>query len=180
MVTVYLDEMIKLRKATINDLPVLRYWDTQEHVIQSDPNDDWNWETELLHEPEWREQLMAEINGKPVGFIQIIDPAAEETHYWGDIGPGKRAVDIWIGEKENLGKGYGSEMMKMALARCFMDTRVEEVLVDPLISNSEAIRFYIRMGFRFKERRHFGEDDCGVYVIKRDEWLQTIGNYKES
>ncbi len=104
--------MIHLRKANINDLPILEYWDTLEHVIESDPNDDWNWEIELQRDPEWREQLIAEIGGKPIGFIQIIDPAEEETYYWGGIGPNKRAIDIWIGNAKDLGKGYGTEMMR--------------------------------------------------------------------
>jgi hypothetical protein len=46
---------ITLRPATIADLPTLEYWDTQEHTIHSDPNDDWNWAEELRRFPEWRE-----------------------------------------------------------------------------------------------------------------------------
>jgi len=77
--------MIHLRKATIDDAALLEYWDTQQHVIDSDPDDDWNWRTELIRDFEWREQLMAELNGKPIGFVQIIDPLLEESHYWGDV-----------------------------------------------------------------------------------------------
>lgn len=164
--------MIQLRKATLNDLPTLLHWDKQEHVIQADPHDDWNWEAELAREPQWREQFIAELNAGPVGFLQIIDPAAEETHYWGDIGPGKRAIDIWIGDRENLGKGYGTEMMKLALERCFSDPAVKEVLVDPLDSNRDAIRFYLKTGFRFLERRNFNGDDCEVYAISREKWVE--------
>jgi aminoglycoside 6'-N-acetyltransferase len=162
--------MITLRKATYTDLNLLKHWDKQEHVIASDPNDDWNWEYELKRDPEWREQLIAEIEGRPVGFIQIIDPALEETHYWGDIGEGKKAIDIWIGEKENLGKGYGTEMMKLALKRCFEDPEVKEVLIDPLESNNKAIRFYKRLGFRFVENKILGGDSCAVYRIKREDF----------
>lgn len=163
--------MIHLRKANINDLPILEYWDSLEHVIESDPNDDWNWKIELHREPEWREQLIAEINGKPIGFIQIIDPAEEETHYWGDIGTNKRAIDIWIGNAEYLGKGYGTEMMRQALDRCFSSQSVHEVLIDPLETNKKAIRFYKKTGFRYVEKRQFGNDECEVYSITRKEWL---------
>ena len=55
------------------------------HVIESDPNDDWQWETELNRAVPWRDQLIAELDGVPIGFVQILDPAAEETHYWGDV-----------------------------------------------------------------------------------------------
>ncbi len=162
--------MLKLRKATLADLPTLRYWDTQVHVFVSDPDDDWDWETELQRDPAWREQLMAELNGKPLGFIQIIDPALEDSHYWGQIGPDKRAIDIWIGEPENLGKGYGTQMMLLALDRCFAQAEVTEVLIDPLESNVRAINFYKKLGFRFVEKRTFDKDECKVYTLSRQDW----------
>ncbi len=158
---------IALRNATIDDLALLRYWDTQPHVMASDPNDDWNWEHELTRNPSWREQLVAELNGRPIGFVQIIDPAREETHYWGDMPDNLRAIDIWIGEEKDLGRGYGSVIMRLALERCFSDPKVESVLIDPLESNIHAIRFYERIGFTFVERRAFGEDTCLVYKYDR-------------
>jgi aminoglycoside 6'-N-acetyltransferase len=162
--------MIQLRPADIADLALLRHWDEQPHVVESDPNDDWEWETELLRHPDWREQLIAELDGRPIGFVQIIDPAREETHYWGDVPDNLRAIDIWIGEAEDTGKGYGSEMMRLALRRCFADPAVEAVLIDPLASNTAAHRFYERLGFRFVERRQFGEDDTFVYRLERADF----------
>ncbi len=159
-----------LRNATILDLATLQHWDNQPHVIASDPNDDWQWEEELRKQPAWRKQLMAELNGRPIGFIQIIDPLLEESHYWGQVGNNLRAIDICIGEKDDLGKGYGSNMMRMALEHCFRDPSVEQVLVDPLKANTSAHRFYERLGFGFIEERKFGEDDCLVYGISRRDW----------
>lgn len=162
--------MITLRNATIDDAVILNVWDEQPHVIESDPNDDWHWEEELLKEHDWREMLIAENDNTPIGFIQIIDPAREETHYWGDIEYGYRAVDIWIGDIENTCKGYGREMMMQTLQRCFSDSSVKAVLIDPLASNTRAIRFYERLGFQFVEDRTFGEDACKVYQITRTVW----------
>lgn len=53
---------IDLRPAKPADVALLRHWDEQPHVIASDPNDDWNWEIELKRTPEWREQLIAQID----------------------------------------------------------------------------------------------------------------------
>lgn len=158
---------MRLRPATLEDLPMLRRWDEQPHVVASDPNDDWNWEVELAHRADWREMLIAERDGRAIGFLQIIDPAFEETHYWGDVPDGLRAIDIWIGESANLGRGYGTQMMRLALARCFAEPKVSAVLIDPLESNVRAHRFYERLGFRFVERRRFGDDDCFVYRLDR-------------
>lgn len=151
-----------------SDLAMLRHWDEQPHAIASDPNDAWNWEIELNRHPEWREQLIAELNGRPIGFIQIIDPAEEDSHYWGDVPANLRAIDIWIGLPEDLGKGYGTVMMNMALGRCFNDKSVEAVLLDPLETNVRAHRFYKRLGFRFIENRKFGDDECSVYRLDRN------------
>lgn len=162
--------MITLRLATLADAPLLRRWDEEPHVVESDPDDEWNWETELAHEPPWREQLMAELDGRPIGFIQIIDPLEEETHYWGDCEPNLRAIDIWIGPADCLGRGHGTNMMRQAIARCFAATGVTAIVIDPLARNERAIRFYQRLGFKPVERRRFNDDDCLVHRLERGDW----------
>jgi aminoglycoside 6'-N-acetyltransferase len=165
---------MNLRPATPADLELLRRWDEQPHVVASDPNDDWGWEAELDRSPAWREQLVAEADGRPIGFVQIIDPAREDSRYWGDVPAGLRAIDLWIGEAADLGKGYGTRMMALALERCFADPSVEAVLVDPLAVNTRAHRFYEQLGFRFVERRCFGADDCLVYRLERSEYGRPL------
>lgn len=169
------DAEIVLRPATLSDLALLREWDEREHVVASDPDSDWEWESELARRPDWREQLIAEVGGVPIGFMQILDPAREDTHYWGDVPGNLRAIDIWIGEAAWLGRGFGTRMMRMALARCFADPRVAAVLIDPLASNTRAHRFYESLGFRFLERRFFGGDDCRVYRLERADFEGARG-----
>lgn len=162
--------MIKFRTATIKDLELLKYWDTKQHVIDSDPDDSWDWEFELNRNPIWREQLIAELDGEPIGMVQIIDPYHEETHYWGEVEKNKRAIDIWIGEEENLSKGYGSLIMKLAINRCFDNPKVNGILIDPLKTNIKARRFYKRLGFKFIEDRNFEGTVCSVYELKKSQY----------
>ena len=162
---------VSFRKATIDDLPLLKYWDTKQHVIDCDPDSDWNWEEELKKDPPWRQQFVAEVQKRPLGFVQIIDAHEEETHYWGDVEPHTMAIDIWIGEEEDLNKGYGSTMMRNALDLCFMNPLVNKVLIDPLKTNTKAHRFYERLGFKFLEERKFGDSDSFVYIMTRDSWI---------
>ncbi|MEO0332068.1 MAG: GNAT family N-acetyltransferase [Bacteroidota bacterium] len=164
---------ITLRTATINDLALLRHWDEQPHVKASDGDEDWNWEYELQRFPEWREQLIAELDSRPIGCIQIINPAEEESHYWGDVEAKLRAIDIWIGEAEDLSKGYGTIMMNLALERCFENEKVTAILIDPLETNHGAIRFYERIGFQFVERRTFEDSQCMVYKMDRKDWMKA-------
>lgn len=162
---------VTLRPATVDDIPLLDAWDTRPHVIAASGNDDLrDWAEEIVHADAWTEHLIAEEDGRPIGVLEIIDPALESTHYWGDVEPGQRAIDIWIGEAADLGRGLGTQMMGQALARCFADPSVNAVLIDPLASNTPARRFYERLGFEVVGPRRFGSDDCMVYRITRRRW----------
>ena len=141
--------MILLRPARLSDLQILEYWDRQPHVIEADPDDDWDWENELKRTPHWRKQLIAELDGNPIGMVQIIDPEKEDSHYWGtDIGPNKRAIDIWIGEISNLNKGYGTIIMRKAINMCFDATDVLQIIIDPLSSNKKSYPLLSTNGFQ--------------------------------
>lgn len=162
--------MICLRRVTPADLDLLRRWDAAPHIIASKGTEDWGREQELVRRPDWCEQLIVEVDGVPIGFIQIIDPVREDSHYWGDGPNGLRAIDIWIGEEAFLGQGLGTEMMRMAIDRCFTDPTVDGILIDPMASNDRARRFYEHLGFRFVQNRRFGDDDCAVYRLERSDW----------
>ena len=162
--------MLRLRPTGLHDLELLRYWDTKQHVIDSDPDDDWNWEVELKRNPTWREQLVAELSERPIGFVQIIDPYYEETSYWGNVEQNKRAIDIWIGEEKDLNQGYGTKIMHLAIELCFSNPSINGILIDPLKTNSKAHRFYKRLGFEFIEERDFNGSPCFVFELKRSTY----------
>lgn len=169
---------VTLRPATTADLPSLVRWNREPHVIAATGDDrsaadqerDWLGEWfPPLHG--WIELLIAEVDGRPVGVMECVDPAEDETHYWGPMPSGLRAIDIWIGDEADLGKGYGHAMMQQMLERCFAAPEVVAVLVDPLVSNTRVHRFYERLGFAELERRTFNEGDhCVVYRLERDAW----------
>lgn len=165
---------MRLRLATPADAQLLRLWDSKPHVAAAGGEPEENhidWEAELPRCVAWREFLIAEEAGRSIGFLQIIDPREEESHYWGACEPNLRAIDIWIGEEADLGRGYGTAMMQQALARCFASPEVVAVLIDPLADNVRAHRFYARFGFRFQEARRFLDcDDCLVFRLDRADW----------
>lgn len=162
--------ILRYRDATVSDAPILRQWDKYDHIIASDPDGEWDWETEIGKIVDWREQWMFLLEDEPLGFVQIIDPEKEESHYWGDIGSGYQAIDIWIGPEKYLGRGYGTQMMKAAVDYCFSKSEVNSVIIDPLVSNVRAIEFYQRLGFRFLENRDFEESRCAIHILNRSDW----------
>jgi aminoglycoside 6'-N-acetyltransferase len=169
---------VRLRPARADDAETLRRWDERPHVRESTGDDDLaDWDEELAGDPSWRDWWMAEEDGRPVGIVQIIDPAAEPTRYWGDIGEGHRAIDIWIGETDALGRGIGTVMMRFALARCFAAPDVHTVVIDPLERNVRARRFYERLGFEPVGPRRFGSDNCIVYRLTRARFLARAAEF---
>lgn len=157
-----------LRKATRADIPLLRYWDQQPQKKEADPNSDWQWETEIGKEASWRQQLIAEVNGRPLGYVEILHCASDPEHYWENAPESWMAIDIWIGEASDLGRGFGTQMMQLALAICFKDPGIDAVVLDPIISNTRARLFYEKTGFQFIEERRFSEDLCAVYKLDRE------------
>jgi len=169
---------LTLRRATLADVPTLERWDREPHVISATTDDttaekafgDHDWRAEIPKQSDVDEYLIAELAGRPIGAMQIIDPHREPTHYWGEIEPDLRAIDIWIGDAADHGKGHGETMMRLAFQRCFADPAVSAIVIDPLASNTRAHRFYQRIGFVPVGRRWFGEDDCLVHRLSREAW----------
>jgi aminoglycoside 6'-N-acetyltransferase len=161
---------VVLRPAVLADAPLLRSWESAPHLAGHLGDDDWQWEQALRAPHASREPFIAESNGRPIGFVEILNPSLDPERYWGDAPAGLRAIDIWIGEPDAVGRGHGSAMMRQALGRCFAAPEVTAVMVDPLAGNIDAHRFYARLGFRPVERRRFGDDDTLVMRLERHEW----------
>lgn len=164
----------RFRPATTDDIPLLRHWDRQPQVREALSDEGWDWDAELADGGDWREMFIVEHAGEPLGFLQVMDPAGDPGAYWGDLAPGHRAIDIWIGDGERLGRGLGSVMMAWAVARCFAAPEVHSVLLDPLASNTRAHRFYYRLGFHKESERQFDEDHCFVLRLTREVWLNSV------
>ena len=170
--------LVRLRPARLDDVPTLQAWDREPHVIACSSDDDAadvafggiDWPEELAAASPVSFHLIAEVDGRPIGAMQVCDPHLEPTHYWGEIEPGLRAMDIWIGPADALSRGYGAQMMTLAINAAFADPEVKAVVIDPLNTNVDAHRFYHRLGFADVGRRMFDEDDCLVMRLDRAAW----------
>ena len=171
--------MITLRQATVADAATLRSWDNDPGVVAAttdDPDETVafggiDWADELGQQSDIQRYYIAELDGRSIGAMQIMDPYLESTHYWGDVAPGLRAIDIWIGAAADRGKGNGREMMRQAIELCFADPAVTGIIIDPLASNRRAHKFYQRMGFTIVGPRIFNdEDECLVHELTRAMW----------
>lgn len=171
--------VITLRPAVAADAGLLARWDGEPHVIAcvtdnpeaSTAFEGADWNAELASQSDVFRYFIAEVDGRPIGAMLDIDPAREPYGYWGDCAADLRALDIWIGESDALGQGFGTAMMTQAIDACFARPEVQAIVIDPLTSNTDAHRFYQRLGFVPEGRRVFnGEDDCLVHRLTRTDW----------
>lgn len=171
-------QRLVLRVGVQSDVPTLDRWDSEPSVIACTTDDpeaeqafqDAVWSDEIAANSDVTCYYIAELDGRPIGAMQVIDPHREPTHYWGEIEPGLRAIDIWIGAPEDRNRGHGAAMMRAAIERCFDDPDVTAIVIDPLNSNTDAHRFYQRLGFRPVGVRRFGDDVCLVHRLERNAW----------
>lgn len=172
-----LSPLVTVRPATAADAPLLAAWDREPHVIACSNDDP---DAEVAFGSDWADEVtnsayeltyvMAEVEGEPIGVMAVCDPHTEPSQYWGEIEPGLRAIDIWIGPAEWLSRGVGTQMMKQMIERCFAEPGVTAIVIDPLNSNQAAHRFYRRLGFRDVGRRMFDTDDCLVMRLEKADW----------
>jgi aminoglycoside 6'-N-acetyltransferase len=164
----YARDVISLRRMRVADLAWLRRWDEDPDVASAiGRGADWyDWPVELARNVPWRELLIVEENGRPVGFLQLIDAVEEETHYWGDVAPGTWALDIWIGAPDDRGRGLGGAAMRLALDRVFGHHDAAWLVIDPYVTNTRAIAFYRHLGFEPVDERRFGDDERRCLVMR--------------
>ena len=149
---------------------MLEAWQREPHVVENAGEDGpFDWQGEVPRAVAWRRIWIGEADGRPVGVVVVIDPHEEETHYWGEVESGLRAIDIWLGDAADLGRGYGGAMMRQAIEGCLAEG-AHAILIDPLMRNVRAQRFYARLGFRPVGPRRFGADDCLVMRLDAEDW----------
>jgi aminoglycoside 6'-N-acetyltransferase len=157
--------MVELRPMRVDDVGLLARWDDDPDVAAAlgGRSADWyDWPVELMRNVPWRELLIAEEDGRPIGFVQLIDASEEESHYWVDAEPGTWAMDIWIGSPGDRGRGLGAQAMQAAVARVFEHPGADTIVIDPKVGNRRAIAFYERLGFEPVGERDFDGDSCLV------------------
>jgi RimJ/RimL family protein N-acetyltransferase len=87
-------------------------------------------------------------------------------------------VGLGIGETEDWGKGYGTDIMNVLLRYAFTELNLKRVTLTVFEYNPRAIRSYEKVGFRHEGRRRLALQREGrrwdeLYMgILREEWLE--------
>lgn len=82
--------------------------------------------------------IVRKSDKKPIGSVYIRD--IDRTHNKGEYG-------IFIGEKEALGKGYGTQAAQLMIDYAFRQERLHKLTLRVLAENGQARRSYEKAGF---------------------------------
>lgn len=169
-------ERIILREYREEDYPYMRSWVNDYEITKYLSNIFMYPHTELDTE----NFLKAMMEGRYRGFV-IAHKETEE--YIGQVDlinidwPNRvGTIGIVIGTKENLGKGYGSEALKLLLEFAFMKLNLNKLELDVRAFNDRAIKCYKKLGFQVEGVLRENFYDNGQYtdtirmgILKR-EW----------
>ncbi len=104
--------------------------------------------TEEMHREWFRTKVMS---GKVEQFVIGLKQSGEEigSQYYKDIDKENKTAEygIYIGREDMLGKGYGSEVMELALEYARSDMGLKEITLRVLESNARARKVYEGRGF---------------------------------
>ena len=87
-------------------LPLARRWLRTPEVRRwwGDPDEQLSLPAEDLDEPRMRMWIVSH-HGRPFAYIQDYDPLSWDLHHFGDLPPGSRGIDQFIGEPGMLDRG---------------------------------------------------------------------------
>lgn len=146
---------ISFKPLTQDHFPLLLRWLETPHVkIWWDANLEWTLE---LISKKYQDYLRARngiyafcisIDDELIGYIQYYDKHdfPREHDYNLDLPESCAAIDWYIGDPDFLGRGLGTEALKIFLNQ-FVLPRFDNVFVDPDTANTKAIRAYEKVGF---------------------------------
>jgi len=114
--------------------------------------------------------FIIELGGKPIGYIQYCDLFAYRNTCEKLKGvftkepKGSFCVDMFIGEEGLLGKGYGTQALRLFCDELLTRLEVKRILIDPAADNERAIRSYEKAGF--KRVRQAFDGVCQVQIME--------------
>ena len=151
---------ITFRKLEKSDFPLLLEW-LNERIVKQwvYPKDDVTIEwiekkySERLLQNSFVKPYIAQIDGNDVCYIQtffqIDEPEYEKYFKEYTADENTMGVDLWIGNKEYIHKGYGKYILSSFLKEIvFSNIKAKRCLIDPDPNNKIAIKAYEKVGFK--------------------------------
>lgn len=132
------------RRATRDDLAMLKKWQSRPHVSEWWGSDEPFDETELA-DPRVARWIVA-FADRPFAYMQDYSVHGWEDHHFADLPNGSRGIDQYIGDPDMVGIGHGSAIIKTRMQVLF-SAGAPVIATDPHPDNHRAIAVYRKLGF---------------------------------
>ena len=134
------------RPMTSADLPLVRRWLAEPHVVQwwGDPSEGYDLVSGDLAETAM-DQFIVSAGSSDFAYLQCYQIGDWHVTF-GPQPEGTRGLDQFIGEADMLGRGHGSAFIRAFIDRLFA-RGVPRMVIDPRPDNPRAIRAYEKAGF---------------------------------
>jgi hypothetical protein len=163
---------VRLVEAVEEDGPLIERWLRREHVRRW-----WGDPDETLHEIAARgdklRQAIIEADGTSVGLVLWGHPPRAELDAAGllDVPETVVDIDIMIGEPDALGRGIGTEALRLVAVTALADPAVPHLIAAASAGNDASLRAFAKAGFRVN--RVFDDPESGpCLLLRRDRLVQ--------
>ena len=126
----------------LNDPEIVKYLSLRNSLVSVYGERDY---IEAFSKVEFNLCIVKKDNDELIGNIGLNDV---------DYKNGTAELGIFIGEQENLGKGYGSEAIKLLTNYAFKELRLHSIYLRTYDINERAQKSYEKCGFKEFGRRH--------------------------
>ena len=171
---------LQFKSLTENDFTQIHQW-FQEPIINHwySRNKSWSLDdiknkyTDRIVGKENIPSFIIWLDDQPIGFIQyyllrenLAEGISDYTNeLFKQFSPQDIAgIDLFIAHTENRGKGYGVKIIHHFLNQ-FLNDHFKAVIVDPEMTNIQAIKCYEKAGF---VKSNFSEDEKHLILIKHN------------
>ena len=154
-------DRIILRPITVEDTEDILRWRNSRHVMEHfiirEPL------TEEMHKKWLREQVAA---GTVEQYVIVVKESGRGigSQYFQHINREEHTAEfgIFIGDKDELGKGYGREVLDLSLKHARDDMKLKSVSLRVIDDNDVAYKLYLSRGFKLKTGHTVMFDHEGV------------------
>lgn len=113
-----------------------------------------------------------DLDGRPVGYAEDGDPAAQPGSWATEegVGAGTRTLALLLGEADAVNRRHGREAIRELTARLFAEPGIDRVVAAPHPDNWAAVIAFKRAGFRERGRRQFPGGPVMVLTAAKAVW----------
>lgn len=154
----------EFRKVERNDFPMLGEWLRSPELLKwwGDPEDEYRLIRHDVDDPKINLMIVS-YNTKPFAYIQDYCVHDWPQEYFSQFATSARAIDTFIGVDAMIGKGHGSRYLTQHIQH-LLCRGAEDVVIDPYVKNTRAIRAYEKAGF--KRVRNYETDEGKICLLK--------------